>query len=281
MRCDTHVHIVGPLARYPQAPTRTYLAAAAPLDELQRRGAARGVRRFALVQPSFYGIDNTLLLESLDMLGADGRGVAVIDPAATPAATLTQFARCGVRGLRLNLYSTAAGRAVKRLDGAFMAVADVAATMGWHVEVIAALDVLVGAAELFARSAVPVVVDHYGLPGGAPPRSDAGRRLVELVGLPNVWVKLSAPYRIGDDPLNTRPDPAWLTALVAAAPSRCLWGSDWPHTPLHALGGNAETPLPYRPLSYGVLVDDFLAALGDAGLARAILEDNAARLYGF
>jgi predicted TIM-barrel fold metal-dependent hydrolase len=192
---------------------------------------------------------------------------------------LADFARRGVRGLRLNLYSSAAGRAVTRLDGAFAALAEIAARMGWHVEVIAALDVLVGAADLFAGSAVPVVVDHYGLYGSATPSSDAGRRLLDLAGLPNVWVKLSAPYRVSDDPLNTRPDPAWLAAL--AAPGRCVWGSDWPHTPLHALQGEGAPPLPYRPLSYAALVDDFGAAVGDAALCEAIMSDNPARLYGF
>ena len=33
-RCGTHVHIVGPIERYPQVPTRTYQAGPAPLDEL-------------------------------------------------------------------------------------------------------------------------------------------------------------------------------------------------------------------------------------------------------
>ena len=60
-----------------------------------------------------------------------------------------------------------------------------------------------------------------------------------------------------------------------------MWGSDWPHTPLHSLQGGADTPVPYRPLSYTQLVDDFLAALGDAALAQAIMTDNPARLYGF
>lgn len=281
MRCDSHVHIVGPIGRYPQIPTRTYRAETAPLEVLRRQGAARGVTRFVLVQPSFYGADNTLLLESLDHLGADGRGVAVIEAAATTDATLAAYARRGVRGLRLNLYSTAAGRAVTRLDGAFPAMADVAAAMGWHVEVIAGIDVLVGAAELFARSPALVVIDHYGLYGGAAPGSEIGRRLLDLVALPNVWLKLSAPYRICDDPLRTRPDPDWLAAIIAAAPERCVWGSDWPHTPPHALQGNADLPLPYRTLSYAALVDDFLAALGDADAARAVMIENPARLYDF
>jgi len=281
MRCDTHVHVVGPIERYPQVASRTYQAAPAPLEALRAHGAARGVARFVIVQASFYGADNTLLLESLDRLGADGRGVAVIDPMATPQATLAELDRRRVRGLRLNLYSTAAGRELRQIEGVFTPLADVAAGMGWHVEVIAGIDVLVGAADLFARARAPVVVDHYGLYGGATPSSGSGRRLLDLAHLPNVWIKLSAPYRVSDDPLCTRPDPEWLAAIVAAAPGRCVWGSDWPHTPPHALQGNADLPLPYRTLSYPVLVDDFLAALGDARAAQAIMIDNPARLYGF
>ena len=34
MRCDSHVHIIGPIARYPQLATRSYLALPAQLDAL-------------------------------------------------------------------------------------------------------------------------------------------------------------------------------------------------------------------------------------------------------
>src|SRR5215213_1948966 len=141
MRCDSHVHIVGPPERYPQLQTRTYLAGLAPLAELQRRAATRDISRFVVVQPSFYGTDNTLLLESLDALGDQGRGVAVLDPALTTAEMLVDYRRRGVRGLRLNLYSTLGGREVRKLDEAFAAMAKLARAVEWHVEVIAALDV--------------------------------------------------------------------------------------------------------------------------------------------
>ena len=42
-------------------------------------------------------------------------------------------------------------------------------------------------------------------------------------------MKLSAPYRVSDDPPNTRPDPAWLAAILERAKERCLWGSDRAH----------------------------------------------------
>src|SRR5262245_46678128 len=100
MRCDSHIHIVGPPERYPQLPSRSYLAGLATLERLREAGAARGISRFVVVQPSFYGTDNSLLLDSLDALGGDGRGVAVAEPGASPDV-LADWSRRGVRGLRI------------------------------------------------------------------------------------------------------------------------------------------------------------------------------------
>jgi predicted TIM-barrel fold metal-dependent hydrolase len=281
VRCDSHVHIVGPTDRYPQASTRTYLAGVAPLEVLRHRAATRDIARFVLVQPSFYGTDNTVLLEILAILGERGRGVAVVDPAAATPEMLLDYAKRGVRGLRLNLYSTPADREVRRLDHAITAVAKLAQTVDWHVEVIASLSVLAENASLLARAQVPIVIDHYGLYDGVRPESSEGRRLLELLRRPQVWIKLSAPYRVSGNPLETRPDPAWLEAILACAEDRCVWGSDWPHTPLQALQGDPAVGLPYRTLSYETLVDDFLAAIGAAELAERIMSDNPGRLYGF
>jgi predicted TIM-barrel fold metal-dependent hydrolase len=85
MRCDSHVHIVGSPDRYPQVPERTYLADIATLRQLESVSATRAVRRFVIVQPSFYGTDNSLLLETLDVLSGRGRGVAVVNPHVTSA----------------------------------------------------------------------------------------------------------------------------------------------------------------------------------------------------
>ena len=87
MRCDSHVPIIGPTDRYPQVVDRTYLADVATLKQLESVSATRAIRRFVIVQPSFYGTDNSLLVER------------------TSARTLSGMAEQGVRGLRLNLYS--------------------------------------------------------------------------------------------------------------------------------------------------------------------------------
>lgn len=281
MRCDCHVHIVGPHQRYPQVAERTFLAGVAELADLQRRGAARGVSRFVVVQPSFYGTDNALLLETLDRLGAAGRGVAVVDPAATAPEALAAMHARGVRGLRINLYSPVSARRVGPPEAAFAALTAAAAGMEWHVQVIAPLPVLVRQAALLSASPVPVVIDHYGLYWPAAPADAAGRALLDIVRRSHVWVKLSAPYRVSDDPMRSRPDPAWLAALLAAAGGRCLWGSDWPHTAPHDQAGGPDVPLPYREIPYARLLDDFIAALPSPELAEAVLVDNPARLYGF
>jgi predicted TIM-barrel fold metal-dependent hydrolase len=280
MRCDSHVHVVGPTDRYPQSPSRTYLAEPAPLTKLRELGARREIDRFVIVQPSFYGDDNTALLESLDALDGRGRGVAVVDPGAISKEALADFADRGVRGLRLNLYSPK-GTDRSRMAALFAAMAELAGDMNWHVEVVAPIEVLAQEAATVAQAAVPVVIDHYGVFGHNAPASAAGRQLIDLLRLPHVWMKLSAPYRVSDDPLDTRPPSDWLAAILAVAKTRCVWGSDWPHTPAHDTQKGATIATPHRPISYEKLVDDFIAALGSAELTDMIMGDNPARLYGF
>jgi predicted TIM-barrel fold metal-dependent hydrolase len=233
MRCDSHVHVIGPAETYPQLSTRTYLAQTARLDELRARAAPHGIDRFVIVQPSFYGADNTVLLESLDALGDRGRGVAVVEPDTIAKTTLAPYAARRVCGLRLNLYSPMGNVDRTRMAATFAATAELAGALNWHVEVIAPIEVLAEEVETLARSMVPVVIDHYGVFGRNDPASAAGRQLLGLLRYPHVWMKLSAPYRVSDDPLDTQPNRPWLAAILDAAKERCLWGSDWPHTPAH------------------------------------------------
>jgi predicted TIM-barrel fold metal-dependent hydrolase len=281
MRCDSHVHIVGPHANYPQVPDRTYLAGVASVATLKTLGASRGISRFVVVQPSFYGADNSATLDALDELAGNGRGVAVIDPKTTSPETLAAFHRRGVRGLRINLYSPVKAPGGDTLEVSFAATAAAARINGWHVQVIAPLSGLLPNAGLLAQSPVPVVIDHYGLYGDRRPGSPEGRRMLDLVRLPHVWVKLSAPYRHDRGPLNMVPDRQWMAAFVEAAPDRCVWGSDWPHPPYNDDHKGADREASYRPLSYETLVDEFLAALPSRDFAERIMSDNPAELYGF
>jgi len=218
-------------------------------------------------------------LESLVTLAGRGRGVAVVDPRATSARTLSSMAEQGVRGLRLNLYSPLREKA--RLAERFVAIAGLARELNWHIEIVAPLKMINQNAELFRTSSVPVIIDHYGLYLGVMPDEPEGAALLKLLAMPHIWIKLSAPYRVSANPLATRPDPAWHAAILAVAPDRCVWGSDWPHTLPHEKQMGSAVLAPYRSLRYETLVDDFIATTGSAELAERILSDNPARLYEF
>ncbi len=268
--CDAHIHVVGDPALNAQVADRTYTAAPAPMDALLRVANPQGVTRFVVVQPSFYGTDNTVTLEAVSALGGNGRGVAVIDPAAVTPAELATLAAGGIAGLRINLYSTLAERRGGSMQDSFGAMAAVAQRYGWHVEVIATAEVLARSAGLFAASPVPVVIDHYGVHGGVRPGSDTGQALLGLLRLPHIWMKLSAPYRCSTDPLAVRPDPDWLAAILDAGAKRCVWGSDWPHP---------SAPKDHKP-DDARLFDLFAEWAGGEAAFKRILVDNPVELYG-
>lgn len=280
--CDSHVHIVGEGECFPQLADRAYTAGIAGLDSLREIAGPLGVTRFVLVQPSFYGSDNRCMLQALSSLGERGRGVAVLEPEALTEQLLKDYTARGVRGVRVNLYSPVGlpaageadpGRMLKKFERRLL-------NKGWHIEVIAPLAVLGSIAGVIAGSEVPIVLNHYGLPGTNEPESPQGRILLDLLGMKHVWVKLSAPYRVLANSLATTPPAGWLAALLNAAPERCVWGSDWPHTPVIPTDTKPRAPIPYRALEYGRVLDEFLEAL-PASLWRQILEENPRRIYEF
>jgi predicted TIM-barrel fold metal-dependent hydrolase len=241
-----------------------------------------GVTRFVLVQPSFYGMDNTCVLDTLDALEGNGRGVVVVDPLAFSPRQIEEYGRRGVCGVRVNFYSKfnpLASAGVGEVLRRFMAILPRA---GWHIEIIANLDTVIDAEAAIRSSTLPIILDHYGVPGNATPESSPGRKLLDLLRLPHIWMKVSAPYRVGAaDPVATVPPADWLAALTAAAPDRCVWGSDWPHPPSRGDQKDKNATLPYRNIDYRRLLTDFLRALPDPALAERILVSNPARLYGF
>src|SRR6266436_2552750 len=99
---DVHNHIVGPQAKYPMAATRTYTPPEASVARLRALRAQLGVARNVIVQPSFYGTDNSCLVDALAELGTSARGIAVV-PQNVSDAELKRLAAAGVTGVRLNL----------------------------------------------------------------------------------------------------------------------------------------------------------------------------------
>jgi predicted TIM-barrel fold metal-dependent hydrolase len=279
--CDCHVHVVGSTDRFPQTAGGSYTAGPATMESLRATAQPVGVTRFVIVQPSFYGTDNSCLFEALDKLGDSGRGVAVVDATLTGASVLESYRRRGICGVRLNFYSRNVADAHRQLERSLAETLDILPRDGWHIEIIARAETLAAAAAAISSAAVPIVIDHYGLPESEGPAGPTGRALLDLAEMSHVWIKLSAPYRCSPNPLATAPPSDWLTALVQAAPDRCVWGSDWPHTPPRDHEATENTMLPYRKIAYDQLFGDFVKALELPEIARRILIENSARLYRF
>jgi 2-pyrone-4,6-dicarboxylate lactonase len=259
---DTHAHVIGLPPRYPLVPARSYTppaaAAAAYLAMLDATGMAYGV----LVQVSVHGADNTLLAETLRAHPARLRGVAVIPP-DLPERDCVALKEAGVVGLRLNvLYGGGIGFEGLERYGALCR------DMGWHLQFLLDARTLPGLAARLAALPVPFVVDHMGhSPAAGGVREPGFATLLSLVR-DGAWGKLSGAYRLADAPWSSTVPLA--QALHAAAPGRCLWGSDWPHVAHWA-------PM----INVGDLLDLFGQWLPDAAARRAVLVDNPAALYGF
>ena len=277
--CDCHMHVFGTVEQYPPAPVRGYTPRPATFEAYRTMAATLGLERVVLVQPSAYGTDNRCMTDTLGAGDPSVRGVAVID-AATSDVDLDACNAIGVRGVRLNLVSSG------EPDPNFAATqlrttAARVARLGWHIQIFAEPHLLAHLWPVLPDLPVPVVIDHM---GGV--KADAGADqpgVVALAGLlrrEQVWVKVSGANRVSRQPTGFDDALPIMRALIAANPARLVWGTDWPHI-------GAHTPGQHDLVTYmahdnaGLLNLLGTACDGDAATLKAILTDNAARLYGF
>lgn len=268
--CDCHAHVMGPPARYPLSPERVYTPPEdANPDQYQHVLNTLGVARAVLVQPSVYGTDNRLLLDTLARAPALLRGVAVLAP-DTSDEELTRMHAAGVRGVRVNLVDR------HDRDGPLpllllRRLAARVAHLNWHLELLLHVDDHPQELAALGELAVPVVFGHFGYLGLGRGVDDPGfRALLALPDTGRAWVKLTGPYRLTTSPFPYQASQELANALSAAAPARLLWGTDWPHVMLRGrMPNDAE------------LVDLVPQWLPDERLRRQVLVDNAVNFYGF
>jgi predicted TIM-barrel fold metal-dependent hydrolase len=74
------------------------------------------------------------------------------------------------------------------------------------------------------------VLDHYALPNAVTGAADPGFvALTKLGASRRLWLKVSAPYRLGEDGNHTARE-AFVLLRDTLGRDRLIWGSDWPHT---------------------------------------------------
>jgi len=259
---DAHAHVIGLPPAYPFVAERSYTppeaTPAAYLQMLDSTGMTYGV----LVQVSVHGTDNRLLLETLRAHPARLRGVAVI-PSGLGDRELARLGDAGVKGLRLNvLYGGGVGLDEIERFGALCR------DWGWHLQLLLDARSLPGLAPRIATLPVPVVVDHIGhFPARLGVESPGFQALLGLVR-DGGWVKISGAYRLAEAPwAETVP---LARALLAAAPDRCVWGSDWPHVSHWG-----------AMMNVGDLLDLLADWAPDEAVRHRVLVENPHRLYGF
>jgi predicted TIM-barrel fold metal-dependent hydrolase len=267
--CDTHFHVFGPPEVFPYVASRLYTPPAAPIEHYLSMAKAIGLERGVLVVPAVHGFENDVMHDALAKAEGRLRGMIRADAKLSAADNRALHAQ-GVRGIRFN--------AVHQLGGEFDAdemlrIVSRLADLPWAVDFHIEAHLIEANAELLSRIDKPVIIDHFGLVDSRKGlEQSAFRTLLDLVGLSHIWVKISgadrrlhAGERYGDIVALAR-------ALVARAPDRVIWGSDWPHAYVSQAG---------RQINDGELISFLLDFAPDETARRKILVDNPARLFGF
>lgn len=269
LACDTHAHICGPASRYPYWSGRVYTPPDCLLADYRHMLTTLGVERAVLVQPSVYATDNSALLDALREAGSSFRAVAVVDETIADAE-LERMHALGVRGVRCNIVDIVEDKG--RLPLAMLErLAAKIRRYGWHIEFLMHADEFPDLDRALADFPVDIVLGHLGYQRTEKGTSDPGfQALLRLMCAGKAWVKLTGPYRISNAPLPYADTIPFAHALLDAAPSRVVWGTDWPHVMMKGTMPND-----------GDLCDVLASWIPDEGLRRRVLVENPAALYGF
>jgi len=260
--CDTHFHVFEP--GYPCVPNPLYTFPEATVEQYLAVTDWLGFERMVLVQPTYYGTDNSLLIDALKRIGPRARGVARIEDAASDEE-LDQLDAVGVRAIRLDLFARAAWP-LEQITAYIEAMAARAEPRGWHLQFYTPGTVVRDLLPFLAGFEYPFVIDHMGYmkaSDGLTPEDFA--RLLEVLLGGYAHIKLSGPYRVAPDAPLAKVEPIG-KALVSARPDRLIWGSDWPHLP----NGQRDT---------GELLNLLADWAPDEADRRRILTETPTRLF--
>jgi 2-pyrone-4,6-dicarboxylate lactonase len=270
--CDCHLHVFGNPAKFPDRnPNPIHASREASWEDALRMHTSVGFARGVLVQPANYTTDHSYFKLALRGLPKGRyRAIGIIDESVSDAE-LARLNEAGMRGVRLNfvrMFKLAPSpRSLQRSI-------DRVRALGWYIKIFVGPEEL---PELFdtlrAITSVPVVIDHM---ARLKPENGGRNRthglVLDLLKRENFWVMLSNGARMStlatgwDDVVPIGAE------LYAAAPDRCIFGTDWPHTHSHNEGGGPRER---------ELIELLYHYLPDAKARQAVLVDNPARLHGF
>jgi len=267
---DTHVHVFEP--GYALSPGRGYNPPYSTLADLKHLHATLGISRVVFTQPSVYGTDNSAILDAMAALNREtpdrARAVVALDMDASEKQ-LAALDAAGVRGVRLN-FDNKGGMPIGMAE-----IPDLAARIrpfGWHIEFLFPGKDILELMPIFGGLRVPISIAHFAYqPATAGVGAPGFQALLELMRRGNTWLKISGANRVSATDLPPYDDVKPMAeALIAAAPDRIMWGTDWPHPNKYVVNPND-----------GDLVDAFGDWITDQAMRRKIMVDTPAAFYRF
>ncbi len=263
--CDCHFHFIGPQAQFPLNPVR-------PFDHLQFEDttypdweamqAGLGLSRGLHVQSMMYGRNYESALHAQCRYPDRVRTVLIMPWPEITDRELQMLTDVGVVGARLSW------RTEKNLDQRMI---DRLTSFGWAMHYLVRTGEMDQAwGETILKTPGKFVIEHTGYPpADQGPDSDAFGFVMKCLDTGRGWVKLSPRFTAQEDFPFDDTDP-FVHKLVAHAPHRLLWGSDWPH------------PQYFKPMPNDVkLLDQMLDWVPDEATRKKIFVDNPAELFGF
>jgi predicted TIM-barrel fold metal-dependent hydrolase len=266
---DSHFHIFGPPDRFPYAESRRYTPPTAPIDHWLRISTAIGIERGFVVTPSVHDLDPAVTLDAIAR--SEGRILGMVRANASMTdGEIKRLHAGGIRGLRFPF-----AKFVRRAfdEQAFHAnIARIEST-AWVVEFQIDSDGLEEHSDLIGNVPLPTIIDEFaGIDPGAGLDQPAFRTLLDLLAKPNMHLKLICPDRHLERGGRYDDFVAMARAVIAQAPDRVIWGSDWPHA--YVFEAN------HMP-NDGDLIDMLADFAPDETVRNKILVDNPKRLFDF
>jgi predicted TIM-barrel fold metal-dependent hydrolase len=266
---DSHFHIFGPPHRFPYAESRRYSPPTAAIEHWLAISSAIGIERGFVVTPSVHDLDPAVTLDAIAR--ADGRIRGMVR--ANASMTSDEVKRLhagGIRGLRFPF-----AKVVRREFNADEFHANIARiqSANWVVEFQIDGDSLEVHADLIGNVPLPTIIDEFaGIQPADGLDQPAFRTLLDLLAKPNVYLKLICADRYLYQGQRYEDIVAMSRAVIAKAPDRIIWGSDWPHSYVFRANGMPND---------GDLIDMLLDFAPDEAVRNKILVDNPKGLFDF
>ncbi|MGQ2978210.1 MAG: amidohydrolase family protein [Polaromonas sp.] len=263
--CDSHVHVFGPVARFPFSSSSALTPVDAPKETLFALHRHLGISRCVIVQSLVHGFDNAVVEDAIRAGGGRYLGVALVRHDVADAE-LQRLQAAGFRGVRFNFMKHLGQGAT---PAQVVALTQRLAPLGLHLQVHFESSLIHELAPLLRQSVVPVVIDHMArVDASLGPHHADFRALCTLMQDPRFFVKVSGVDRVSRQPPYAD-GVALARQLLQDFPDRCFWGSDWPHPNHHHVPDD------------GVLVDLLASIAPTPDALAALLVHNPQRFYRF